>query len=169
MQVEIITDLTSEPITVAEVRDYLRITTTVEDTLLQAMITAARTRLEKFSNLSFGAKEIQVYWNEVTDWKELPYQPKATITSVLDNDGNEIEYETRGTPFLFFKCFGTEGVTVLYEVEGFVNDSIKEAIKKEIYTAYENRENFSYNQSYPLSNEAKFLVQPFSRNTLLGI
>jgi len=169
MQVEIITELVSEPVSVAEMRDYLRITTTVEDTLISSLITSARMRLEKYANLSFGAKTIQVYWDEVWDWKELPYQPKATITSVKDKDDVTLVYEERGTPYLQFKTNCSNGVIVLYDVDGLVNDSIKEAIKKEVSTAYEFRANFQEGQTYQMSNDAKMLIQPFSRNTLLGI
>ena len=45
MQVEIITDLVTEPVTIAEMRNYLRITTTVEDDLISSLITSARMRL----------------------------------------------------------------------------------------------------------------------------
>ena len=67
------------------------------------------------------------------------------------------------------KAYTLYGCIVEYEVEGFINDAIKEAIKKEVVTAYEYRQNFSEGQTYKMSNEAKSLVQPFSRNTLLGI
>lgn len=169
MQVEIITDLETEVITVAEMRDYLRITTTAEDTLISSLITSARMRLEKYSNLSFGAKTIQVYWDEVWDWKELPYQPKADITSVKDKDDVVLVYEERGTPFVQFKTSCSNGVIVLYDVEGIVNEAIKEAIKKEVSTAYEYRANFQEGQTYQMSNDAKMLIQPFSRNSILGI
>lgn len=169
MQVEIITDLENEPITVAEARNYLRITTTAEDSIISGLITSARMRLEKFANLSFGAKEIQCYFHELYDWQELPYQPNSTITSIKDNDDIDITYEERGTPYKSIRVNAANGVIVLYEVEGLVNEAIKEAIKKEVATAYDYRQNFSEGQTYKMSNDAKALVQPFSRNTFLGI
>ena len=169
MQVEITSDLSVEPVSVAEARDYLRITTTAEDTIISGLITSARMRLEKFANLSFGAKTIKVYFNELYDWQELPSQPKATITSVKDSEDIVLIYEERGTPFKSIKTSSSNGVIVIYTVVGFVNDAIKEAIKKEVATAYDYRQNFSEGQTYKMSNDAKMLVQPFSRNTFLGI
>lgn len=167
MQVDIIEDLASEPITVAEARQYLRITTTTQDSLISALITSARMRLEKFCNLSFGAKTIQVYYDSVNDWRELPYQPFATITSVEDLDGNALQYEERGTVYKSFKCFGESGVIVTYEVLGILNEGIKEAIKREVLVGYDFRGNDTPINT--LSKDSQYLVQPFSRNTLLGI
>ena len=169
MQVEITSDLSVEPVSVAEARAYLRITTTAEDSIISGLITSARMRLEKYANLSFGAKTIQCYFNELYDWKELPYQPNSTITSIKDNDADDLVYEERGVPYKSIKVSSSNGVIVIYEVEGLVNEAIKEAIKKEVATAYDYRQNFSEGQTYQMSNDAKMLVQPFSRNTFLGI
>lgn len=132
MQVEILTELVSEPVSVAEARAYLRITTTAEDSIISGLITSARMRLEKFANLSFGAKEIQVYFNELWDWQELPYQPNSTITSVKDSDEIDLVYYERGTPYKSIRTSSGNGVIVIYEVEGLINDAIKEAIKKKL-------------------------------------
>ena len=169
MQVEITSDLSVEPVSVAEARAYLRITTTAEDSIISGLITSARMRLEKYANLSFGAKTIQCYFNELYGWQELPYQPNSTITSIKDNDADDLVYEERGVPYKSIKVSGSNGVIVIYEVEGLVNEAIKEAIKKEVATAYDYRQNFSEGQTYQMSNDAKMLVQPFSRNTFLGI
>lgn len=171
MEIQVITDLASEPVTVAEARDFLRITTTYEDTLIGEMITDARTRLEKFTNLSFGAKTLKCRWNALDGWQEIPYQPNAVISACVDDDGTTLTYETRGLEYKALYCVNSTGVTITYTA-GFTTlpKALKQAILKEVATNYENRENFYIEGTFnELSNDAKRIAQSYSRNTLLGI
>lgn len=171
MEIKIITDLASEPVTVAEVRDYLRITTTAEDTLLGELITDARERLEKFTNLSFGAKTLKCRWNFLDNWQEIPYQPNAVISACVNDDNVALAYTLRGLEYKSIYCINNTGVTITYTT-GFTTlpKALKIAIMKEVSTSYENRENYYIEGTMnELSNDAKRMAQSYSRNTLLGI
>ena len=61
-QVEIVTDLTTEPVTLQEAKDYMRISSNAEDSLIEELITSARERIEKFTGLSLGEKTLRAYW-----------------------------------------------------------------------------------------------------------
>lgn len=171
MEIQIIEDLVSEPVTLQEVRDYLRITTTSEDDLLLEMVTDARERLEKFTNLSFGEKTLKCRWNALNGWQEIPYQPNAVISACVNDDNVALTYEVRGLEYKALYCVNNTGVTITYTT-GFTTlpKALKIAIMKEVATSYENRENFYIEGTFnELSNDAKRMAQSYSRNTLLGI
>ena len=171
MEVQIIEDIETEPVTVAEARDYLRITTTAEDSLIAEMITDARERLEKFTNLSFGVKTLKCRWDYVNGWVEIPYQPNAVISACVNDANVALTYETKGLEYKYLYCNNATGVTITYTA-GFTTlpKALKEAILKEVSTSYENRENYYIEGTFnEVSNDAKRLAQSYSRNTLLGI
>ena len=170
MEVVVVTDLASEPVSVQEAKDYMRISNNEEDTLIEELITSARQRLEGFTNRSFGTKTLKVRWNELNGWQELPYSPIQSITSVVNDDLTALTYESKGLEVKQVEVFSFDGVIVQY-VAGFTTlpKALKEAILKEVSTSYENRENYILADSATiLSNEAKALASRFSRNTLLG-
>lgn len=173
MEVQILQDLASEPVTLQEVRDYLRITTTAEDDTLNILITSARERLEKYTCLSFGEKELKVRWDALDSTvygKELPYQPNADVTECENDNGDAISYELKGLEYKKIYLYGSAGVNVTYTA-GFetLPNGLKNALLKEIATEYEQRENFILDASgEPLSNDAKRLCSSYTRNLWLG-
>jgi hypothetical protein len=169
--IQVTTDLATEPVTVQEAKDYLRINNNVENTLIGELITSARQRLEGFTGRSFGAKTIKVRFEYVDGWVELPYSPITSITSVVNDAGDTLTYESKGLEVKEVFCSADNGVIITY-VAGYTTlpKALKEAILKEVSTSYENRENYVIGESVNgLSNGAKQLAQRFSRNTLLGL
>jgi hypothetical protein len=173
MEVQILTDIANEPVTLAQVRDYLRITTTAEDDTLSMLITSARERLEKYTCLSFGERELKVRWSSLDSivyGKELPYQPNADVTECKNDSGANISYQLRGLEYKKIYLLGSEGVNVTYTA-GFetLPSGLKNALLKEIATEYEQRENFILNANgEPLSNDAKRMCSSFTRNLWLA-
>ena len=171
MEIKIVTDLATEPVTLAEAKAFLRISNDSENSLITELITDARMRLEKFTNLSFGAKTIKCRWNALDGWQEIPYQPNAVITECKNDAGNTLTYETRGLEYKQLYCINNTGVTITYTT-GFTTlpKALKQAILKEVATNYENRENYLIGDSVnELSSSARMTAQSYSRNTLLGI
>ena len=80
------TDLTTEPVTVQEAKDWMAITHNNEDTIIGELITRARQMIEKFCGLSFGEKEITavIHADGRGEPYALPYGPTISITSVLN-------------------------------------------------------------------------------------
>lgn len=171
MEIKIVTDLASEPVTLQEAKDYLRISNDAENSLIQELITSARQRLEKFTNLSFGVKTLKCRWDYVNGWVEIPYQPNAVISACVNDANVALTYETKGLEYKYLYCNNATGVTITY-TSGFTTlpKALKEAILKEVSTSYENRENYYIEGAFnEVSNDAKRLAQSYSRNTLLGI
>lgn len=173
MQVQITSDLQTEPVSVSEAKAYLRLIGSDEDSLILELITSARQRLEKFTGLSFGNKTIKCYTRASDRWFELPYQPLVSITSVLDDDGTALTYETRGLQYKQILTSSDNGINVIYTVgwgSTGLPKGLKQAILKQVSTDYENRENYLVGDSAnELSSSAKMTAQSYSRNTLLGI
>ncbi len=83
-----VTPPSAEPVTLAEAKDHLRVTTTDEDSLIESLISAAREIAESFTNRALVTQT----W----DWKfgafpaclEVPKAPLVSVTSLQYVDGN---------------------------------------------------------------------------------
>lgn len=173
MEIQIITNLSVEPVTVAEAKSYLRLIGSDEDSLIAELITSARERLEKFTGLSFGTKTLKMYTRDSNKWFELGYGPVTSITSVLDDDAVALTYESRGLQYKQLYTSSDNGINVTYVVgwgASGLPKGLKQAILKQVSTDYENRENYLIGDSAnELSSSAKMTAQSYSRNTMLGI
>ena len=170
-QLEIVTDLAVEPVTLQEAKDYMRISSESENDLIEELITSARERIEKFTGLSLGEKTLKAYWFYFHIPQEIPYGPVTLIESVVNDEDVALEYTARGLQYKMLESYSTTGLTIEYEA-GFAvcPKGLKLAILKQVSTDYENRENYSiYDQAYELSSDAKRQAQPYCRNTLFGI
>lgn len=87
-QSKIITDLTTEPVSLEYCKDFMEIDFTDFDDLITRLIKAARISSEKFTGLAYGKKEIQLVSNQYK--VDLPYAPFKEIVSLVDKDGNPI-------------------------------------------------------------------------------
>jgi uncharacterized phiE125 gp8 family phage protein len=170
-QLEVVTDLAVEPVTLQEAKDYMRISSESENDLIEELITSARERIEKFTGLSLGEKTLRAYWFYFHIPQEIPYGPVTLIDSVVNDEDVALEYTARGLQYKMLEAYSTVGLTIEYEA-GFAvcPKGLKLAILKQVSTDYENRENYSiYDQAYQLSSDAKRQAQPYCRNTLFGI
>ena len=170
-QLEVVTDLSVEPVTLQEAKDYMRISSESENDLIEELITSARERIEKFTGLSLGEKTLRAYWFYFHIPQEIPYGPVTLIESVVNDEDVALEYTARGLQYKMLEAYSTVGLTIEYEA-GFAvcPKGLKLAILKQVSTDYENRENYSiYDQAYELSSDARRQAQPYCRNTLFGI
>lgn len=82
MNVTVTSDMVSEPVSLTEAKNWLRIKEfTDDDTLLTELIKSTRKHLEKFTGLSFGTKTVRATLT-LDGWTELPYGPVISITTV---------------------------------------------------------------------------------------
>ena len=170
-QIEILTDLTTEPVTLQEAKDYMRISSDSENDLIEELITSARERIEKFTGLSLGEKTLRAYWFYYHVPAEIPYGPITLINSVVDDNDVVLEYTARGLQYKVLEAYSTQGLVIEYEA-GFAvaPKGLKLAILKQVSTDYENRENYVVGEmAYELSSDARRQAMPYCRNTILGI
>lgn len=89
-QIKVITDVVTEPVTLAEVKAWCRIDAdyVAPDTILSMMMVSARELLEQETNIGFAPRVLELQWNGCP--VEMPYSPTGAITSVTDKDGDAV-------------------------------------------------------------------------------
>ena len=70
--VAVLSEIISEPITLSEAKNYLRVDYSEDDALITALITSARVRLEQYAGVAMTERTLQVI-AYVDDLIELPY------------------------------------------------------------------------------------------------
>lgn len=98
MKVEVISDMVSEPVSLTEIKNWLRIKDfTDDDNLLIELSKSTRRHLEKFTGLSFGIKTLESIVDVDREQVELPYSPVSSVTSVYElsatNDWELVEVD----------------------------------------------------------------------------
>ena len=99
MELRTITDISTEPVTLAEARLFITPDTTSdsENAMITAMIKSAREMIEEFCDLTLGEKTIQVFYHadEVEAKRvRLPAGPHSAMTSGYPVRINQIGTET---------------------------------------------------------------------------
>ena len=92
LKIEVITDLTDEPVSLAEVKAMLRITGSGHDSVILSMITMARKYLEGALNKSLGEKTLKLTCDDEYEEYDLPYGPNQTITDEDEDDDDNYVY-----------------------------------------------------------------------------
>lgn len=95
-----------ESLTLQQVKDHLRITTTDDDTYLTAIIPACRRAVEEFCSVSLVEKDIVIV-AEINDEYELPYGPVSAFTTAEYKGAISATYAAK----VLNTDFYTEGIT----------------------------------------------------------
>lgn len=170
-----------EPVTVAEVKNYLRLEGFIDDmeslstdfdddnTLIAELITSARLRLEEYTGLSFIPKTWEIEFTNQAGNFEIPFGPVNSINSLEDSNGSPVaasDYKlSNGKRVL--KTPTWEEMVMNYEA-GYVNlpATLKDAMMKEIAYRYMNRGDVNVDG---ISREAQMLASTYKQSfTWLG-
>ena len=132
----------SEPVTLAEAKEYNRVLFSVDDSTIEMLITQARETLEQATNLSLVEQTIELTLNAYKDKFRLPYGPIVSVTTVTVNTDNvtadyisdnglikfngkgtlKAEYEAGGVEFQGLKIAMLEMIAFLYTNRGTASD-----------------------------------------------
>lgn len=118
----------TEPITVQDVKDYLRIEgfTAVggtevafndDDIIIGIIITAAREQFEKYSGITLTAnRSKKVVLNNFYGALELPFGPVKEVTALINSNGDDLlsSVETVGTMWVCLTSPTGDNLTVTY-------------------------------------------------------
>jgi uncharacterized phiE125 gp8 family phage protein len=153
-QIEIVSTTGSELITTSDVKDYVRIDTTADDTLIDRMIVQARIWCENYISRDIVAKARKYYLDKAEGFIQIPFAPVATITSVTVQ-GSSAEYQEKGlnkeqiilTSGVNQVLSGSNTsfameVLITYTTAGLSDDLIKQALLQMVSTYYDNRTDF---------------------------
>lgn len=188
LQIRVKTDLTSEPVSVAEAKTFCRAPSgTQDDALFAILIKSARQSLEQYTQSSFAEKTIHATWVESPkdDVFEIPYGPIISVDHVyqIDEEGAEEElvlnsdYYVYGDQDAILKIskYWSTGVVSLRSIRveykaGYGDTStetlpepLKLAVMKQVATEYELREDITVGGASVLSNESKVIAGPYRK------
>lgn len=190
IETEIITDLTTEPVLLSELKRHLNMlfdtsgsyTFTDDDTYLDTLIPTARQALEQYTGLAFAEKTLKVVVRNECGDIELP-GPVISITTFTDLDGNTYSaYTTNGTGRQyrlsgnqFKKLMSPLGCYFIIEyTAGYGTDKLpvplKRAILEQCQFMYDNRGSQRQphqNVIFDLCTSALELAAPYKRKSFL--
>jgi len=186
-QTRVITDLSTEPVSLAEAKLFCKVSDTADDSLFTILIKAARRALEKYTSSSFGEKTIHATWIETPadNLLEIPYGPVISIDKVyrIDEEGTEEELTLNSDYFVsgdqdailrttkYWSSGDVHENSIRVEYTAGYGDTateplpeeLKLAILKQIATDYELRENINVANLTVLANESKVLAGPYRK------
>jgi len=134
MNVEIITDITTEPVSIDEVKAALKITGSGHDDDLEDMISDARRYIERATDSSVSERSLKVTSELDLEEYELPFGPViGDVTESTDTNGNYIyEYSAGYDPTPpDMKRLILEVIKYWYDIDD-VSADLPVAIKKKI-------------------------------------
>lgn len=134
----------NEIISIQDVKDFARIDTSADDTLITLMIETARVWCENYISRDIVPKNRTYYLDATqTGLIDLPFSPVASIESITINDV-AATYTILGLNNESIELDGgaAEKVKITYITEGINNAMMKQAMLQTISTYYDNRADF---------------------------
>lgn len=185
LKIKLITDVSTELVSVSELKTQLRIDVTDEDSYLPSLITAAREYCEMYIGRTIGTKVLEGILDDFPckNYIDLYDSPVQSLTSIKYTDSNETEttwnsdyyitnldiipekiYPAYGQSWPSFTPYPSGAVRIRYQA-GHTSANLPEAIKQAILLIsgdlYENREATSEKKAYELPFSVKALLTPY--------
>jgi hypothetical protein len=134
----------TEPVTLLEVKNYLRITNARDDDYINSIIPNARIRAEKYLNSDIVSKQRREYFACISEAINLRYSPIASVDSVLI-DGEAMTVDTDYTvegldnPLFKLEQSSADKVTITYTTAGIDASLVKPGILALVAELYHSR------------------------------
>lgn len=137
------TIVVTEPVTLAQAKEWLRVTHDDEDDLITALITAARQICEGYISKSFVERTVTAIVRNDLGNVKLPYGPVGNVTHVYDSEGNELTGSSYAITGVSDKRLGypmSSYVKVIYTAGySVLPQQFKAALKEQLAWLYVNR------------------------------
>ena len=174
------TTIVSDVVTVAEIKNYLRLEGFIDnsesissefnddDTLIAELIVSARQRLEEYTGESFVPKTMEIEFTNLAGNFESPFGPVNTILYLRDSEGDSISTDDFSISFngRVLKTPKYEEMTMQYECGyAVLPKGLKEAVMKEVAYRYINRGDENVDG---LSKEAMVLAAKYKTANWIG-
>jgi hypothetical protein len=143
-QIKINATTGNEIVSIADVKDYARIDTEADNTIISQMIVQARIWCENFISKDIVAKNRTYYLPETNGTFDLPFAPVSEIESITIGGTASTDYEVLGLDNETIELDGgsAENVKVTYITTGMNDGLLKQALLQLIATYYDNRAEF---------------------------
>ena len=163
----------TEPLTLAQAKAYMNITSDSQDTLITELITEARQGVEKLTGLSLVPSTVVALIDNSDGDIELPLGPYVKEISIADKQGNNVNnYTLSGLQFKtlsdprqdYLVCTYKAGYTRLaFENYPLLPEELYGCIKDQVSFLFENR---GENGSSGYSAKVYRIVRKYTRNPL---
>jgi len=154
----------TEPVTLTEAKDFCKVDIGTDDTLITALITAARQQCEAYTAVGFVVHDIVTIVNNINGEIYIPYGPMIAINQVTNADGDvlvlDTDYTLSGNQFKRLLTPREKNITIDYSA-GYdeLPNVLKTALLNQIYYLYDNR-SIGVDDVAPI---AKNLLNPYRR------
>lgn len=133
-------EVITEPVTLAEVKNFCKIDVTEDDNLIEMMIIACRQECEALTNIGFVQREIIVVQNNGNGGAYLPLGPVGTIGAVVDGDTTITTATFSGSTFKQILTPRSERITLTYSAGySLLPKELKLALLECIFFRYDER------------------------------
>tara|TARA_B110000285_G_scaffold164536_1_gene183753 strand:+ start:54 stop:563 length:510 start_codon:yes stop_codon:yes gene_type:complete len=134
----------TEPVTLVEVKNYLRITNTRDDDYINSIIPNARIRAEKYLNSDILSKQRREYFAEICEPINFRYSPVSTVDAVTIEGVTMIvdtDYTVEGLDNPLFKLEQSSAskVSITYTTSGLDSSLVKPGILALVAELYHSR------------------------------
>ena len=158
---------TTEPVTLAEAKNYLRIQNDADDALITSVITNARRHAERFLNSDIVPKQREVYYTTVDEDINLYYAPITSVTSVAAEGETLVldeSYEVLGlaNPVIRILSGGVDKITISYTTAGLDPSDVKMGVLCLIAWLY-------YGRTAKMGTNYKSWLSPFKTYGYYGV
>jgi hypothetical protein len=134
----------TEPVTLTEVKNYLRITNTRDDDYINSIIPNARIRAEKYLNSDIVSKQRREYFACISEAINLRYSPITSVDLVVIDGVTmtvDTDYTVEGLDNPLFKLeqSSADKVTITYTTAGIDASLVKPGILALVAELYHSR------------------------------
>ena len=140
MDLVVVSDALSIPITLTEVKEHLNVDFTDQDDKLTALLSSAFREVELFTEKGLKTKTVRLSYTEINGTVALPFDPIQSITTVTDIDGVAITDYTLSGDKTKLSAYSASGIKVTY-VCGFATlpQDLKNAVLDIIAIDFDNK------------------------------
>ena len=114
MDLNVVTDIATIPITLAEVKDHLNIDFNSADNKLRNLLESAFREVELFTQKALKAKTVIQSYTEINGTIELAFTPVQSIVSVTDSDLVTITDYTSSFDNTKISAYSASGIVITY-------------------------------------------------------
>lgn len=142
-QIKVNSLLGNEIITLGDVKNYVRIDSTEDDSIITNMIEQARIWCENYISRDIVPKNRTYYMDSTSGLFDLPFAPVASIVSVTI-EGEAATYTEYGLDDISIELNGgpSLNVKITYTTAGLNDGLIKQALLQMVSNYYDNRADF---------------------------